>query len=114
MTGIDVHPVAVHLARAAWTMAARSVMNAAGAAGFDSPMSIPVYLGDSLQLRFRTGDMFAEREIRIQTHDENNTELVFPVSLDYNDASSIWSVFDRKSLRGRQGHKAVERVGRLL
>ena len=56
-------------------------MNAAGAAGFDSPMSIPVYLGDSLQLRFRTGDMFAEREIRIQTHDENNTELVFPVSL---------------------------------
>ena len=82
MTGIDVHPVAVHLARAAWTMAARSVMNAAGAAGFDSPMSIPVYLGDSLQLRFRTGDMFAEREIRIQTHDENNTELVFPVSLE--------------------------------
>ena len=81
VTGIDVHPVAVHLARAAWTMAARSVMNAAGAAGFDSPMSIPVYLGDSLQLRFRTGDMFAEREIRIQTHDENNTELVFPVSL---------------------------------
>ena len=81
MTGIDVHPVAVHLARAAWTMAARSVMNAAGATGFDSPMSIPVYLGDSLQLRFRTGDMFAEREIRIQTHDENNTELVFPVSL---------------------------------
>ena len=63
-------------------MAARSVMNAAGAAGFDSPMSIPVYLGDSLQLRFRTGDMFAEREIRIQTHDENNTELVFPVSLE--------------------------------
>ena len=79
--GIDVHPVAVHLARAAWTMAARPAINAAGAAGFNSPVSIPVYLGDSLQLRFRTGDMFAEREIRIQTYDEENTELVFPVSL---------------------------------
>ena len=81
MTGIDVHPVAVHLARAAWTMAARPAINAAVAAGFDGPLSIPVYLGDSLQLRFRTGDMFAEREIRIQTHDDKNTELVFPVSL---------------------------------
>ena len=44
-------------------------------------MSIPVYLGDALQLRFRTGDMFAENEITIQTRDEENTELVFPVSL---------------------------------
>ena len=30
-------------------------------------MSIPVYLGDALQLRFRTGDTFAERMITIQT-----------------------------------------------
>ena len=30
----------------------------------------------------------------------------------YNDASSIWSVFGPKLLRGRQGHKAVKRVGR--
>ena len=63
VTGIDVHPVAVHLARAAWTLAARPAINAAGAAGFDASLSIPVYLGDALQLRFRTGDMFAESEI---------------------------------------------------
>ena len=81
VTGIDVHPVAVHLARSAWTLAARSAINAAGAAGFNSSLSIPVYLGDALQLRFRTGDMFAEKEIRIQTSDDENTELVFPVSL---------------------------------
>ena len=81
MTGIDVHPVAVHLARAAWTLAARPAINAAGAAGYDASLSIPVYLGDALQLRFRTGDMFAENEITIQTNDEDNTELVFPVSL---------------------------------
>ena len=81
VTGIDVHPVAAHLARAAWTLAARPAINAAGAAGFDASLSIPVYLGDALQLRFRTGDMFAENEITIQTRDDENTELVFPVSL---------------------------------
>ncbi len=81
ITGIDVHPVAVHLARAAWTLAARPAINAAGASGYDTSLSIPVYLGDSLQLRFRTGDMFAENEITIQTSDDENTELIFPVSL---------------------------------
>ena len=81
VTGIDVHPVAVHLARAAWTLAARPAINAAGKAGTQSSTSIPVYLGDSLQLRFRTGDMFAEQEITIQVQDKENTQLVFPVSL---------------------------------
>ena len=81
VTGIDVHPVAVHLARSAWTLAARPAINAAADAGYDASLSIPVYLGDALQLRFRTGDMFAENEITIQTNDEENTELVFPVSL---------------------------------
>ena len=76
--GIDIHPVAVHLARAAWVLAARRVI-----ADADVPASIPipVYLGDSLQLRFRSGDMFAENEVTIQIGDEKNTELVFPISL---------------------------------
>ena len=76
--GIDVHPVAVHLARAAWVLAARRVISEAQAA---ASIPIPVYLGDSLQLRFRSGDMFAEREVTIQVRDEKNTELVFPISL---------------------------------
>ena len=81
VTGIDVHPVAVHLARAAWILAAHPAINAATAAGLDASMSIPIYLGDALQLRFRTGDMFAERAITIQTRDENVPELIFPISL---------------------------------
>ena len=81
VTGIDVHPVAVHLARAAWTLAARPAIHAATGPRVDASLSIPVYLGDALQLRFRTGDMFAETEVTIQTMDEENTELVFPVSL---------------------------------
>ena len=81
VTGIDVHPVAVHLARAAWTLAARPAISAASEAGHDASLSIPVYLGDALQLRFRTGDMFAQHNITVQVEDEENTELVFPVSL---------------------------------
>ena len=81
VTGIDVHPVAVHLARAAWTLAARPAISAASAAGHDASLSIPVYLGDALQLRFRTGDMFAEHNITVQVEDEENTELIFPTSL---------------------------------
>ena len=76
--GIDVHPVAVHLARAAWVLAARRVISDAQA---PAAIPIPVYLGDSLQLRFRSGDMFADREVTIQVRDKENTELVFPVSL---------------------------------
>ena len=81
VTGIDVHPVAVHLARAAWTLAARPAIAAASAAGDDASLSIPVYLGDALQLRFRAGDMFAEHSVTVRVEDEENTELVFPVSL---------------------------------
>ena len=81
VTGIDVHPVAVHLARAAWILAAHPAIKAATAVRLDASMSIPIYLGDALQLRFRTGDMFAERTITIQTMDEDEPELVFPVSL---------------------------------
>ena len=72
---------AAQLARTAWTLAARPAIDAASRAGVDADLSIPVYLGDALQLRFRTGDLLAEREITIQTGDEDDTELVFPVSL---------------------------------
>ena len=81
VTGIDVHPVAVHLARAAWALAGRPAINAASTAGLDASLAIPVYLGDALQLRFRTGDMFAQHNVTVQVEDEENTELVFPTSL---------------------------------
>ena len=77
VTGIDVHPVAVHLARAAWTLAARRAIQDSA----KTSVAVPIYLGDSLQLRFRPGDMFAEHEVRIEVEDEENTALVFPVSL---------------------------------
>ncbi len=81
VTGIDVHPVAVHLARAAWTLAARPAIVAAANAGFSDPISVPVYLGDALQLRFHTGDLFAQHTVTIEVEDEENTTLIFPTSL---------------------------------
>ena len=81
VSGIDVHPVAVHLARAAWVLAAQPAIQAAVDYGFAANVTVPIYLGDSLQLRFRTGNMFAQHNITVQVEDERNTELVFPVSL---------------------------------
>ena len=81
VAGIDVHPVAVHLARAAWVLAAQPAIQAAVDEGFSQSITVPIYLGDALQLRYRTGDMFAEQHVTIQVNDEQNTELVFPVSL---------------------------------
>ena len=78
VTGVDVHPVAVHLARAAWVLAARPAIQAASEAGYNKAIAVPVYLGDALQLRFHTGDLFAEREVSIEVGDERNTVLRFP------------------------------------
>ena len=75
--GIDIHPVAVHLARAAYVLAARSAIQAASY----TSITVPIYMGDALQLRYRSGDLFAEQEITIQVNDEDNTELTFPLSL---------------------------------
>ena len=77
VTGIDVHPVAVHLARSAYVLAARTAIEATT----ETFVSVPIYLGDALQLRFRPGDMFAEHDVTIQVDDEQNTTLVFPISL---------------------------------
>ena len=79
--GIDVHPVAVHLARAAWVLAAQPLIEVAVEQGMDATLSVPVYLGDALQLRFRTGDLFAQKFITIQVERERDLKLTFPVSL---------------------------------
>ncbi len=77
VTGVDVHPVAVHLARAAWVLAARPAIQAASEAGYNEPIAVPVYLGDALQLRYY-GDLFAQRDVPVYVDDERNTVLRFP------------------------------------
>ena len=81
VSGIDVHPVAVHLARAAWVLAAQPAIEAAIEEGFDADVTVPVYLGDALQLRFRSGDLFAEHNVIVEVEDDEHTTLTFPMSL---------------------------------
>ena len=83
VSGIDVHPVAVHLARAAWVLAAQPAIEAAIEAGFAANVTVPVYLGDALQLRAQTEGMSAQHEVTVHVGDDRNTELVFPNSLVY-------------------------------
>ena len=64
VVGIDVHPAAVHLARAAWAIAARTAIESA--ASYNAGISAPVYLGDALQLRYQSPDLitaYAQRTV---------------------------------------------------
>ena len=78
IVGIDVHPAAVHLARAAWAIAARTAIESA--AGYNAAISAPVYLGDALQLRYQSADLITANTITIET-DEDGPQLVFPIGL---------------------------------
>ena len=77
VTGIDVHPVATHLARAAWVIAARPAI----AQSVSTAVTVPIYLGDSLQLGFQSRDLFAEQNVTIRVNDDDDTELLFPIAL---------------------------------
>ena len=94
VVGIDVHPVAVHLDRAAWVLAAQPAIRDAFVHGLSDSITVPIYLGDALQLRFRTGDMFAgdvvtipverqEEEGRPTTFGEGveALQLIFPMRM---------------------------------
>lgn len=77
--GVDVHPVAVHLARSEWVLAARGAI--AGAADRED-FTPPVYLGDSLQLLTAADRLLGGAEVSIPvTGDPMRRELRFPRSL---------------------------------
>ena len=63
VVGIDVHPVAVHLARATWVLAAKSLIREARSV---ADLTVPVYLGDSLQLLADPGSLFAADDVTIE------------------------------------------------
>ena len=134
VVGIDVHPVAVHLARATWTFAARDAIEAARDANMT--VTVPVYLGDSLQLRTESSGMFAQQTVTIPVPDppdadlEFNRELEFPRALveqaDKFDnlmtsmASAIESggdpvwALDEKGISEGDDRKKLERTAKLL
>ena len=81
--GVDIHPVAVHLARATWVLAARDVIS--GAANV-SELAVPVYLGDSLQLRSDAGTLLGDApDLHVEVLPEHSgagtLQLAFPKSM---------------------------------
>lgn len=80
--GMDVHPVAVMLARATWLFAVRELLEETD---WQQGTAVPVYLGDSLQLRtgYRQDQMFGDSAvIPIRAKNESQArELRFPVAL---------------------------------
>ena len=107
VTGIDVHPVAVHLARSAWVMSARDVINE----GNTGTMSVPVHLGDSLQLLYDSESMFTSQEIPVPVPGPGpgNRELRFPRSLvDRADTfGAAMSAIAEAVHEGRDPHMAL-------
>ena len=70
VVGIDIHPVAVQLAKATWVMAAADTIRAARGEGAGAgAVSAPIYLGDSMQLRYDTGTLAASQSIELETRE---------------------------------------------
>ena len=68
VAGIDLHPVAVQLAKATWVIASRDVIMAARHAGqADGLITAPVHLGDSMQLRYNNSELDAQGYITLDT-----------------------------------------------
>ena len=83
VVGIDIHPVAVQLAKATWVMAAAETIRAAREEGTGTgAVSAPIYLGDSMQLRYNTGTLTASQSIELKTGETlpgHETPITFSV-----------------------------------
>ena len=83
IVGIDIHPVAVQLAKATWVMTAADTIRAARAEGTGTgAVSAPIYLGDSMQLRYDTGTLSASQSIELETHETlpgHTAQIIFSI-----------------------------------
>ena len=83
VVGIDIHPVAVQLAKATWVMAAADTIRAAREEGTGTgAVSAPIYLGDSMQLRYDTGTLTASQSIELKTGEilpRQESEVIFSI-----------------------------------
>ena len=68
IAGIDLHPVAVQLAKATWVIACHDVIMAArNADQSGETITAPVHLGDSMQLRYDNSELDAQGYITLDT-----------------------------------------------
>ena len=65
--GIDLHPVAVQLAKATYVLSCNETITAARLEGHRADITPPVYLGDSLQLRYDRNTIFGQGYVTLLT-----------------------------------------------
>lgn len=65
--GIDLHPVAVQLAKATYVLSCNEIIDAARQDGHRDDITPPVYLGDSLQLRYDRNTIFGQGYVTLLT-----------------------------------------------
>ena len=96
--GIDLHPVAVQLAKATWVLNSHEVINAARYGGYQNDIAPPIYLGDSMQLRYERTILTLGDHVNLRTTERlpGQTDTVLfqiPMSLARDSES-----FDRLML----------------
>ncbi len=98
VVGIDIHPVAAQLAKVTWVMAAADTIRAAREEGTGTgAVSAPIYLGDSMQLRYDTGTLAASQFIELETRETlpgqtSPAVFVIPKELARQQAGADWLI----------------------
>ena len=68
IAGIDLHPVAVQLAKATWVIASHDAIDAARRSGASTgTVTAPIHLGDSMQLRYDNSELDSRGYITLDT-----------------------------------------------
>ena len=102
VAGMDIHPVAVIIARVTYLLALGNALTTRR-----GDISIPVYVGDAMQLS--VSSMFAGRELIIQVPGTGNggerDMLRFPETV-CRDPHLLDNVVERMRLSSEQGHRA--------
>ena len=69
--GVDLHPVAVQLAKTTWVIASDKIIKEARAAGqSDGPITAPIHLGDAMQLRYDNSELDAQGYITLDSREK--------------------------------------------
>ena len=112
IVGIDLHPVAVQLAKATWVLSCREAITAARAAGHRDDITPPVHLGDSLQLRYDRRTIFSGEYIILATNEWVDGELaVFQIPMSLARRAEV---FDRLMMELAQAVERNQDAGRVL
>ncbi len=107
--GVDIHPVAVTLARVTYLLA----LGTARLVERNGPLALPVYLGDSLLLD-QEGELWDHGGIRVETRDHTllADDLVFPSSL-LSDAGQFDRLIAQLASRATNRPKDHSKVGKV-